>query len=81
MDRSSGQMQDATPQDQQEREIPMPHAHASAAEPRLDNLLSSSMVRPEVVARARQLLASSSWCRAEEVAAQLVDCMVGRRLP
>jgi hypothetical protein len=74
-------MQNGTPQDPQELEAPMQHAHVSASEPRLDSLLSSSVVRPEAVARARQLLASSSWCHAEEVASQLVDCMVDRRLP
>lgn len=38
-------------------------------------------VRPEAVARARQLLGTPRWCRADEVAAELVDCLVTRRLP
>jgi hypothetical protein len=48
---------------------------------RLDTLLTSPVVRPDAVARARRLLASPSWCRAEEVASHLVDCLVGHELP
>ncbi|HEV7887552.1 MAG TPA: hypothetical protein VGO92_08330 [Acidimicrobiales bacterium] len=59
----------------------MPQPHISTAELRLDTLLTSPVVRPEAVARARQLLASPSWCRAEEVASHLVDCLVDHQLP
>lgn len=59
----------------------MPHIPLSNTEPRLDSLLTSPVVRPDAVARARQLLASPSWCRAEEVAAHLVDCLVDHELP
>jgi hypothetical protein len=38
-------------------------------------------IRPEVVARARALLHTTRWCRAEEVASELVDCLVEHRLP
>jgi hypothetical protein len=38
-------------------------------------------VRPEAVGRARLLLASTGWCRADEVADRLIDCMVGLRVP
>jgi hypothetical protein len=47
----------------------------------LARVLASPSVRPDVVARARLLLRSPSWCRAEEVAAELVDCYVSRRFP
>ncbi|MDQ1439429.1 MAG: hypothetical protein QOK43_3058 [Acidimicrobiaceae bacterium] len=89
MNRSIVQMQEGTregqhdlqQQQQQEQENRMPHAHVIMGEPRLDNLLSSTVVRPDAVARARRLLASQSWCRAEEVADHLVECLVGKRLP
>lgn len=74
-------MDEPTPQGPQEPETAMPHRTMSTAEPRLDALLDSRVVRPEAVARARELLASATWCRAEEVAAELVDCLVGHRLP
>ena len=38
-------------------------------------------VRPEAVVRGRLVLGSNTWCRANEVAAELVDCLVHRRLP
>ncbi len=47
----------------------------------VERLLATPPVRPDAVARARALLASTTWCRAEEVAAELVDCYVTRRLP
>lgn len=59
----------------------MPHVIMSATDPRLEAVLNTPAVRPEAVARARQLLATSSWCRAEEVASHLVDCLVGHELP
>jgi hypothetical protein len=74
-------MSESPPQDNQEHENPMSHPPTSAAEARFDTLLNSPVVRPEAVARARQLLASAAWCHAEEVAAQLVDCLVDHRLP
>ncbi|HZQ27604.1 MAG TPA: hypothetical protein VFA94_07890 [Acidimicrobiales bacterium] len=65
----------------QEPNTVMHALETSASEARLDGLLVAPVVRPEAVARARQLLASPSWCRAEEVAARLLDCMIGNRLP
>ena len=47
----------------------------------VEGVLRGSTVRREAVARARVLLASSAWCRSEEVADELVECYVGRRLP
>ena len=47
----------------------------------VDRLLATPLVRPGVVARAKANVASGTWCRAEEVAAELVDCYVKRRLP
>ena len=38
-------------------------------------------VRAEAVARARALLGTTRWCRAEEVASELVDCFVANRVP
>jgi hypothetical protein len=66
---------------EQEPEKPMLHNPRIAGDARLDALLTSTMIRPEAVARARQLLATPSWCRAEEVASRLVDCLVDHRLP
>jgi hypothetical protein len=66
---------------EQEPETTMLHNPRIAGDVRLDALLTSTMIRPEAVARARQLLATPSWCRAEEVASQLVDCLVDHRLP
>ena len=47
----------------------------------VERLVATPRVRDEAVARARALLASGTWCRAEEVAAEMVDCYVARRLP
>ncbi|HEX2063385.1 MAG TPA: hypothetical protein VHE80_03075, partial [Acidimicrobiales bacterium] len=44
-------------------------------------LVAMPPVRAEAVERAKALLASATWCRAEEVAAELVDCYFTRRLP
>ena len=44
-------------------------------------VLAFPPVRPQAVARARALLESRAWCHAEEVANELVDCLVGRRVP
>ncbi len=66
---------------QESEKPPMSHATVSAAEPRLASLLSSPVVRPDAVARARRLLQTPSWCRAQEVADELVDCFVDRRFP
>jgi hypothetical protein len=38
-------------------------------------------VRHEAVGRARLLLASPAWCRADEVADRLIDCLVAGRVP
>lgn len=46
----------------------------------LENVLAVPGVRPDVVARARALL-DDAPCRAEEIAAELVDCYVAQRLP
>ncbi len=74
-------MHEGTQQGQQESEKLMTQATVSAREPGLDSLLSASVVRPDAVARARRLLESPSWCRAEEVAERLVECYVGHQLP
>lgn len=47
----------------------------------LEGLLAVPGVRADEVARARVLLHSPQWCRAEEVASELVDCFVAQRLP
>ncbi|HEX2039365.1 MAG TPA: hypothetical protein VHF47_06490 [Acidimicrobiales bacterium] len=47
----------------------------------VDDVLAVPQVRPEVVARARALLHTTRWCRPEEIASELVECYVGRRLP
>jgi hypothetical protein len=45
------------------------------------NVLALSAVRPEAVSRGRERLDSNGWCMADEVAAELVACLVERRLP
>ncbi|MDQ3756830.1 MAG: hypothetical protein M3394_03160 [Actinomycetota bacterium] len=47
----------------------------------VDDVLAVPYVRADVVERARALLHTARWCRSEEVASELVDCYVGRRLP
>jgi hypothetical protein len=59
---------------------------AHGGTPQLDDhvvasVLALSSIRPEAVVRGRRLLGSNTWCRANEVAAELVDCLVHRRLP
>ena len=44
-------------------------------------VLAGPAVRHEAVRRGRTLLASSQWCRADEVAAELVRCYTGRLVP
>lgn len=74
-------MHEGTQQGQQNSENDMSQAVANVHEPRLDSLFGSAVVRPDAVARARRLLESAGWCRAEEVADRLVECFVGNRLP
>lgn len=38
-------------------------------------------VRLDVVERARLLIEGGEWCRAEEVAATLVECLVRGKVP
>ena len=45
------------------------------------SVLALSPVRPEAVTRGREVLGSNGWCKADEVAAELVACLVERRLP
>ena len=45
------------------------------------SVMALSDVRPEAVMRGRERLGSSGWCKADEVAAELVACLVERRLP
>jgi len=64
----------------------MEMAPAPGGTPQLDErvmarLLALPPVRPEAVVRGRRLLGSNSWCRANEVAAELVDCLVHHRIP
>lgn len=47
----------------------------------LARVLAEPQVRPEALVRARALLDSRRWCRADEVADVLVTCLVERRLP
>ena len=44
-------------------------------------VLASPSVRDEAVARGRTLLGSPSWCKADEVAEELVRCYVGHLVP
>lgn len=46
----------------------------------LENVLALPGVRADVVARARAHLGDAP-CRAQEIAAELVDCYVAQRLP
>lgn len=56
-------------------------APVQLAEPVLRQVEAVPAVRPEAVARGRALLGTAAWCRAEEVADQLVDCYLSRRIP
>ena len=47
----------------------------------LDGVFAAPSVRQDAVERGRRVLAGDGWCRAREVASELVDCMVARRLP
>jgi hypothetical protein len=47
----------------------------------IEDVLAAPGVRSDAVARARALLHTPRWCHADEIAAELVDCYVGRRLP
>ena len=44
-------------------------------------VLAFPPVRPSAVQRGRELIESSVCCPAEEIAAELVECLVGQRLP
>jgi hypothetical protein len=44
-------------------------------------VLAQSPVRPEAVVRGRYLLSTPRWCRADEIAAVLVSCLLERRIP
>jgi hypothetical protein len=46
-----------------------------------DDMLAPPRIRADVVERARALLDTPRWCRAEEVASRLVDCYVEQRVP
>lgn len=59
----------------------MQQLRQSLSEDVIEDLLAVPPVRPDVVARARALLHTARWCRAEEVASELVDCYVGQRVP
>jgi hypothetical protein len=67
--------------DRLEAEITMQQLRQRLSDEVVDDVLSLPHVRPEVVARARALLDGARWCRSEEVASELVDCFVGRRVP
>lgn len=47
----------------------------------IEDVLAVPGIRADVVARARALLHTTRWCRAEEVASELVDCFVEQRVP
>lgn len=53
----------------------------SLMERTLELVLACPPVREEAVCRGRTLLASSQWCRADEVAAELIRCYAGRLVP
>lgn len=44
-------------------------------------VLAAPATRDEAVSRGRTLLASAQWCRADEVAAELLRCYTGRLVP
>jgi hypothetical protein len=47
----------------------------------LEDIEAVPPVRADVVARAQAHLRGAGPCPAEKIAAELVDCLVGRRLP
>lgn len=67
--------------DRPEATTPMQQLRQRLPEDVIDGVLAGPSVRPDVVARARALLHTTRWCRAEEIASELVDCYVGHRLP
>lgn len=54
---------------------------AGVVEQAIAVVMASPAIRDEAVSRGRTLLASSHWCRADEVAAELVRCYAGRLVP
>jgi hypothetical protein len=58
-----------------------PHPDAALRPMLLTVVRALPPVRHEAVGRARLLLASPAWCRADEVADRLVDCLIGLRVP
>ena len=44
-------------------------------------VMASPAIRTEAITRGRSLLASAQWCRADEVAAELLRCYAGRLVP
>ncbi|MEO7836685.1 MAG: hypothetical protein ABIS21_03460 [Acidimicrobiales bacterium] len=53
----------------------------SVVEEAIALVLAAPAVREEAVCRGRTLLASPQWCRADEVAAELMRCLAGRLVP
>jgi hypothetical protein len=47
----------------------------------LADILAVPPVRADAVARGQARLHGSGTCPADKIAAELVDCLVGRRLP
>lgn len=64
-----------------EATTPMQQLRLRLSDDVIDDVLAGPGVRPDVVARARALLHTTRWCRADEIAAELVDCYVDHRLP
>lgn len=54
---------------------------AGVIERAISVVMASPAVRDEAVSRGRTLLASSQWCRADEVAEELIRCYAGRLVP
>ena len=67
--------------DRPEATTPMQQLRQRLPEDVITDLLAVPSVRADEVARARALLHTARWCRAEEIASELVDCYVGHRLP
>ena len=47
----------------------------------VEEVLALPDVRADAVARAQALLGSPSWCRASEIAAELVECLLTQQVP
>ena len=60
---------------------PVPGGIAPLDHSVLATVMAQPHVRPDALVKARRLLDSRRWCRADEVADVLVTCLIERRLP